>query len=128
MLRKKPPYQRIAITLPAQDLAAADRLAHSLDRSRSWVVAEAIRRYAEFMASRATENAHSTPPLVRGLGASRSAQLTRDLSLTPEQRVREAEETMRLTEARELPRADQIVAFDRYEDYAQWKRRHDRTE
>jgi len=127
MPRKKLPYQRIAITLPPQDLAAADRLAGSLDRSRSWVVAEAIRRFAEVMASRGTDEAHSAPPVVRGLGASRSAQLTRDLALTPEQRVREAEETMRLAEARERPRAHQIVAFDRYEDYAQWKRRHDGT-
>ena len=40
------PYARISITLPAEDLAAADRLAAQQDRSRSWIVAEAIRRYA----------------------------------------------------------------------------------
>jgi len=39
-------YARIAITLPEQDLAAADRMALAKDRSRSWIVAEAIRRYA----------------------------------------------------------------------------------
>jgi hypothetical protein len=39
-------YSRISITLPPEVLAAADRLAKRLDRPRSWVVAEAIRRFA----------------------------------------------------------------------------------
>ena len=42
----KPRYSRIAITIPAADLAAADAIARKRDRSRSWVIAEAVRRYA----------------------------------------------------------------------------------
>ena len=42
---KKPAFARISITLPARVLATADKLAKRLDRSRSWVVAEAIRRF-----------------------------------------------------------------------------------
>jgi hypothetical protein len=41
-----PQYSRISITLPPETLAAADGLARALDRPRSWVVAEAIRRFA----------------------------------------------------------------------------------
>lgn len=36
---------RVTCTLPADVLKAADGLAKRLDRSRSWVVAEALRRY-----------------------------------------------------------------------------------
>lgn len=132
-------YARIAITLPQRDLAAADKLARTQDRSRSWIVAEAIRRYA----------AATDAPSVRardagrtrghvgitdddaaigiasrsqpGLGASRHAQLTRDLTLTPEARVLAAEETLRQTGARQRPRRHHLLAFDRYEDFLDWK-------
>lgn len=80
---KRQPYARIAVTLPAHDLAAADQLARTHDRSRSWIIAEAVRRYIA-----STE----TPPSP-GLGPYRLDQLTRDLALTPEQRVRAGERT-----------------------------------
>jgi len=57
-----------------------------------------------------------------GLDASRLAQLHRDLALTPEARVREADETARLCElahghaAPPGPRG-----FDRYEDFLDWQ-------
>lgn len=60
-----------------------------------------------------------------GLGDSRRAQLVRDLALTPEERVRAAEETARLSELRSAPRTYQVLAFDRYEDYLNWKERRD---
>lgn len=43
MPRQPGRYARIAITLPRELLVAADRRARELDRSRSWVIAEAIR-------------------------------------------------------------------------------------
>lgn len=128
-------YARIAITLPQQDLAAADRLARAHDRSRSWIMAEAIRRFAA--SSQAPPDRAGSGPRLRdgaaasaspsqsGLGASRLAQLTRDLSLTPEARVREAEETLRLTEPRGKPRVHRVLAFDRYEDFLHWRRARD---
>ena len=61
-----------------------------------------------------------------GLGASRLAQLKRDLALTPEARVREAEETLQLTEQRDRPRGHRLLAFDRYEDFLDWQRERDR--
>jgi hypothetical protein len=84
---KPAPYARIAITLPQADLDSAERLAKALDRSRSWVVAEAVRRFA------VAAEQDSVPG---DIGPSRRAQLLRDLALTPEQRVRIAEETARL--------------------------------
>jgi metal-responsive CopG/Arc/MetJ family transcriptional regulator len=114
-------YARIAITLPESDLAAADRLAQAQDRPRSWVIAEAIRQYAARAAetgmptgSRATVNV--------GLGESRRRQLIADLGLTVEERIRAAEETARATLSSRTIRAQRILAFERYEDYLEWKK------
>lgn len=134
---KKTSYARIAITLPKPDLAAADRLARLHDRSRSWIVAEAIRRFAAAgesptIASRPSAAAtDSGPPLTAdlaptGLGSSRLAQLKRDLALTPEARVRAAEETLRASPA-EAPRTHRVIAFDRYEDFLEWQRTRNRA-
>ena len=125
-------FARISITLPRELLAAADRAARRLDRSRSWVVAEAVRRYmardvAELpqrgrAAQAVTEGA--AVPYATGLGAYRSAQLEADLALTPEQRVREAEQTARVAElTKPRRRGHHLQLFDQYEDYLDWKRR-----
>jgi hypothetical protein len=53
-------------------------------------------------------------------------QLARDLALTPEERVRAAEETLRATPA-ETSRTHRVMAFDRYEDFLEWQRTRDRT-
>lgn len=125
-------FARIAITLPEKDLAAADRLAKAQDRSRSWIVAEAIRRFAvgndapsaiETGVLGLDESAARDADAQRGgLGASRLAQLVRDMALTPEARVRAAEETLRLTEQAPTPRTHTVRAFDRYLDFLDWKR------
>jgi hypothetical protein len=81
-------FSRIAITLPPDVLAAADRLAKAQDRSRSWIIAEAIRRYASL--------AEAESPKSEGLGPYRLDQLQRDLAATPEERVRAAERTRHL--------------------------------
>ena len=130
-------YARIAITLPEKDLAAADRLAKQLDRSRSWVIAEAVRRFAEHRESAAPvrkaalrvaepASAYAVASDDARLDSSRMAQLVSDMKLTPEQRVREAEETLRLDEviARRdrRPRTERIQTFRRIEDYWDWSR------
>ncbi len=106
-------YARIAITLPEEDLAAADALARQRDRPRSWIIAEAIRQYT------------ATPapaPAATGLGPYRRDQLLADLRLSVEARVRAAEETARVALARRGIRAQRVIGFDRYEDYLAWKR------
>jgi hypothetical protein len=107
-------YARIAITLPKPDLAAADALARRCDRSRSWIVAEAIRQY---VASQVAVDERS------GLGAARATQLRSDLTLTPEQRVREAEETLRLTASTRPDRPHEPLTFASYDAFLDWKRR-----
>ncbi len=115
--RKVSLYARIAITLPAHDLAAADRAAREQDRSRSWVIAEAVRAYT------AKPSSASGPATVVGLGASRLAQLTTDLRLTPEERVREAEATARAVPRYQRGRIRRVISFERFEDYLDWKAR-----
>jgi metal-responsive CopG/Arc/MetJ family transcriptional regulator len=116
------PFARIAITLPKDILAAADRRAKALDRSRSRVIADALRAYL------------ANPDAVRGeptrsygadeFGVARHKQLEADLASSPAERLRRSEETARL--ARRLrpkrgPR-QQIIGFDSYEDFYEWKR------
>ena len=119
-------FARISITLPRDVLMAADRWARGLDRSRSWLIAEAIRAYLSGSPPQVRDPA-ATPYGVTspGLGPLRTAQLESDLRLTPERRIRAAEETARLGErVRGTPgRPHQVLAFDRYEDYVAWKRK-----
>jgi metal-responsive CopG/Arc/MetJ family transcriptional regulator len=70
---------KTAITMPPEDLEATDRLATRLGRSRSWVLSEALRRFV------------THERLTSELDTSRAEQRRRDLALTPDQRVREAE-------------------------------------
>jgi len=60
-----------------------------------------------------------------GLGATRLAQLHQDLALTPEARVRAAEESLRLTEILVGRREPVVRGFDRYEDFLDFKRQRD---
>jgi hypothetical protein len=120
-MSKKPPYARIAVTLPEEVLAAADQLAATQDRSRSWIVAEAIRRYAAAAPEIASPMSAASAVSRVGLGESRLVQLVRDMSLTPEQRVLAAEESLRLSAALSAEKPAGTATFDRYEDFLDWK-------
>ena len=127
---------RISVTLPRDLAKAIDVRARELDRSRSWVIAEAARRFlgADWRiggsadggakASNVAETQQSYV-VTQGLGESRLQQLESDLRLTPAQRVRAAEDTARVgrlvSEPRQRP--NQVLSFERYEDYLDWKRR-----
>ena len=118
-------FTRISITLPPDVLQAADRRARALDRSRSWLIVEAIRAYVTGRAAAVREpDALGYGAITPGLGPSRQAQLESDLRLTPERRVQAAEETARLAELARGPRgrSHRVISFDRYEDYVTWKR------
>jgi hypothetical protein len=60
-------------------------------------------------------------PHTPGLSASRREQLRRDLLLTPEERVRAAEETLMLDRLRHGGDPSRVIGFDRYEDYLDYK-------
>lgn len=122
---------RISITIPEDLVARADDRARELDRSRSWVLVEALRQYLvgpsqpQVRAVR-EEAAHPYGPARRGLGAQRTAQLEADLRLTPEQRVVEAERTLRVSDQlRPGGGRDRVITFDTYEDYLHWVDRED---
>lgn len=129
---------RVTVTLPAPLLKQADRRASALQRSRSWVVAEALRR---FLAASLQQGGRAPAALVvresaeraylAGPDPQRLAQLEADVALTPEQRVFEAERTSRQAEtaataaAARPPRVRAIRSFDRYEDFVDWRRVRD---
>lgn len=122
------PYARISITLPRDVLTAADRRARQLERSRSWLIADALRQYLQVSAGGAVREPLPLPYAAGspGLGAYRLEQLKADFALTPEQRVIAAEQTARVAEhTRRRPAAQRVLQFDRYEDYLDWKRRED---
>ena len=104
------PLERISMTCPADVLRRADRLAKLWDRSRSWVLAEGVRRLAD-------PPAHAESG--RTLDVYRRRQLADDLRLSLEDRVIAAERTAREAPARSFARL--FVTFDRAEDYHEWK-------
>lgn len=115
------PLSRISITIPDELVAAADRKAAELDRSRSWVLVDALRSYLRRPVAAVRE-----PPVDYGVGLdpSRAAQLAADLRLSPEERVLAAERTLLVdTERRHSPLRNRVLTFDRYEDYLEWERR-----
>lgn len=114
---------RISITIPEELVAAADRRAGELDRSRSWILVQALRRY---LAAPEGEVREAEVVYAAGIGPSRSAQLAADMRLTVEERVLAAEQTLKVDA--ELGRAanrSRVEAFDRFEDYLEWKRREE---
>jgi hypothetical protein len=92
-------------------------------------VAEALRHYLAGLRGTTDESARQgqvrepPAPYLPGLGDYRADQLDADLALTPEQRVRAAEESARLSDLkRPRWRAQRLLVFERYEDYLAWKR------
>lgn len=122
---------RISITIPQRLVAGLDRLAPKLDRSRSWLVADAVRQYLarredDGGTSQAVREVTRESYLTHGPGDYRIAQLEADLRLTPEERVREAEATASLAEAGRRDGDWQgVLVFESYEDYLAWKRTAD---
>ena len=125
---------RVTVTIPGDLVRAADEQARTLDRSRSWVIADALRHQLAHEPARtgapATTRGTAGPAAgaPRGLGPFRHAQLQADLRLSPEERVKEAERTARVSGLRaRRPSRGRVLTFDRYEDYLDWQRREDLT-
>jgi len=60
-------------------------------------------------------------PRIGRLSPSRLAQFRSDMLLTPEQRVRAAEETLKLYRLRQPNVPRRVISFERYEDYLDYK-------
>jgi len=107
-------FAKIAITLPPEDLDAADRLAAEQDRSRSWIIAEALRQYV----------ARASPPGqdVR-LDASRREQLRRDIALTPLERIQAAEASLRIVGRSPVAASgNEPLVFEDFDAFLAWNR------
>ncbi|SRR6266480_2421834 len=120
-------FSRISITLPRDVLAGADRRARALDRSRSWLLVEALRTYLATPAR--SPNAGVGEPdapvyAVREVADARRQHLAADLKRSPAERLRRADELARL--ARQVRprrgRRQQVIGFDSYEDFYEWKK------
>jgi hypothetical protein len=112
---------RITITIPGELVEAADERAKALGRSRSWVLVEALQRYLQAPAI-------VSEPVARyraGIGEYRQVQLEADLSLSPEERVKEAQQTALAVPSRGRTGHDQVLTFETSEDYIEWKRKQD---
>jgi hypothetical protein len=118
------------MTIPDDLVRQADQLARRWDRSRSWVIGEAIRRLSEQQKGgpqpgMVAERGGAASPLssqsaeTGRLDPYRRRQLADDFQLSPEARVLAAERTAREAAARSFGRL--FISFDREEDYLQWK-------
>ncbi len=128
---------RITITIPEDLVEAADEQAKRIDRSRSWVLVEALRRYLQGPAQpqalhEPLAHPYAAPPdtkpgtpvdVAAEVAASRRRRLRSEFTLLPLERLRRAEDIARLGEASNQARASaQVVGFDNYEDYYEWKK------
>lgn len=116
---------RITITLPADLVRAADKAAKAQDRSRSWVVADALRRGLAKPAAQVREVAvapyHAVPDAA-AFEAVRLQHLATDLKLTPGERLRRVEAMGELAPpATRRAARHQVVAFDSYDEFYAWK-------
>ncbi len=116
-------FSRISITLPRPLLVEADRRARALGRSRSWVLADALRAY--LAGSAAPRVSEAIPPTyaAQEVAAARLRHLKHDLALPPAERLRRVSELAALARpgGRE-GRRHQIIGFDSYEDFYAWKK------
>ncbi len=120
---------RISITLPRDLARAIDARAKELDRSRSWVIAEAARQFLAPVTysvpiPKVTRVSEPTPvPAAEAVADARRRHLLAEAALPPEERVRRAEELTRLArQAHPRARRQQIIGFDSYEDFYEWKK------
>jgi ribbon-helix-helix CopG family protein len=118
--------KRISITLPKDVLEAADRRAAALDRSRSWVVAQAIRAYVAAPPTAVTRVHEPDAPAyaVQEVAEAWRRHLLTDLKRSPEERLRRGEALGKLARQSRPRRGArrQVVGFDSYEDFYEWKK------
>jgi hypothetical protein len=125
----KQKIERISITLPADLVRFADREARRLGRPRSWVIAEALRGAAEGAGGSGGPGAvretavHPYAEVADELEEARVRRLRAALALSPAERLRKAEDLLRLARAVRPRRGrHQIIGFDTFEEFWLWKK------
>jgi predicted transcriptional regulator len=105
-----PPSRILSISLPADLRSQLDAEAERRRRSRSFLVAEAVRAY---LAGRDRQT----------FGEARERTLREGLALSPAERLRLSEELWtELARGREVA-APWTAAFDTFDEYERWRRR-----
>ena len=112
---------RISITLARELLTAADRRAKQLQRSRSWVVAEALRRFVA--GPGAVREPEAPVYAAHEVAEARRRHLRAELALPAGERLRRAEELGHLARhAQRRGQRHQVIGFDSYEDFYEWRK------
>jgi hypothetical protein len=114
----KPPLERVTITIPQPLLQAADELASRLDRSRSWVLAEAVRR---MVAGEMVPDGVSLPEICRALGRTESRYLVAGTSVDALQRSAGRLKRVELFVRKDLENAVRVLAGLEAAGYAEVK-------
>jgi predicted transcriptional regulator len=99
----------LSVSLPAELRARLDAEAKRMRRSRSFVVAEAVREYL-------------TRPERDTFAGARERTLREGLALSPTERVQLSEELWRDFARGHRPRKAWTIAFDTVEQYETWRR------
>ena len=130
---------RITISIPRDLVQAADERAEEVDRSRSWVLTEALRRYLRLDAPAEGVRRQAAAPYAARRGpvgspqvaidaaaevqAARERRLRSELALPALERLRRAEELARLGAPSTGSGVSlQVLGFDTYEAYYEWKK------
>lgn len=116
---------RITVTIPAHLVRDADRRARRDDRSRSWVFAEALRRFLaseDALASAPPTASAQLPAFSAAAARAREQHIEAEQALTPSARLARAEELGQLAREQQGRGArEQVIAFDSYDDFYRWK-------
>jgi hypothetical protein len=116
---------RITVTVPAALVRQADKVARRDDRSRSWVVAEALRRHMaanEATPPAADSTPRPSPAFVAAADRARADHVRAEQRLSPAERLARAEDLGALARAQQgRGSRDQVIAFDTYDDFYRWK-------
>src|SRR5437660_671865 len=119
------PLNRITVTIPAALVRGAGARARRERRSRSWIVAEALRHYLAEAPAEASPASPRAPTADEFTAESRrvaASHLTAALVLTPADRLARAEELGQLARERQgRSHREQVIAFETYDDYYRWK-------
>jgi len=126
------PKARVTITIPEELLAAADRRARELDRSRSWVIADTLQRGLSSPPSgpggrpmvlrEPDRGGYGVVDIAEEVAEARRLLLLADLRLSPTERIRHAESLGRLGRGgSNRPHRAQVIGFASQEDYEEWK-------
>lgn len=95
-----------------------------MDRSRSWLVVEALRSYLHRTQAGTVVREPLAVAYRPGLDEQRLQQLEADLALSTEERVALAEQTALVARLRgRAPQRDRIIGFERLEDFLAWEQR-----